>query len=129
MKTLLKLRDDDTGAALIETAFALPVFIALVWAIIQFGMVFRANAGIQNALGEGARYATLFPTPSDSDVRAKMVATVDGIGPGTFVPTVTPNTTLKYKDLQVRYTQATTLIVFPGPTITITRSKRVWVAS
>jgi hypothetical protein len=30
--------------------------------------------------------------------------------------------------LQVTYTQDTSLLVLPGPTITITRNKRVWVA-
>jgi len=129
MKTLIKLRADESGAAMVEIAFALPVFLTLIWAVVQLGLVFRANAGIQNALGEGARYATLFPTPDDDSIKAKMVATVDGIGPGTFTPTVTPNATLKYKDLQVQYSQNTDLIMFRGPRITITRHKRVWVAN
>ena len=120
---LKQLLRDERGGALIETAFALPVFLTLMWAVVQLGLVYRANAGIQNALGEGARYATLFPTPTDADISAKMTATVDGIGPGTFAPTVTPNTTLKYKDLRVRYTQPTDLIMFPGPTIVITREQ------
>lgn len=129
MKSLSRLKKDETGAAILEMAFALPVFLALIWAVVQLGLVFRANAGIQNALGEGARYATLFPTPTDEAIKAKMDATVDGIGPGTFTPTVTPNNTAKYKDLRVQYSQDTNLIVYPGPRITITRHKRVWVAN
>jgi hypothetical protein len=117
---------------MIETAFALPVFLVMLWAIVQFGLVFRANAGIQNALGEGARLATLFPTPTDPQIVQKMRDTVDGIGPGIFDPTLTlppTGSTEKYRDLQVTYTQSTNLIMFPGPRITITRKKRVWVAS
>ena len=33
-----------------------------------------------------------------------------------------------YLDLQVSYTQPTSLLLLPGPTITVSRSKRVWVA-
>lgn len=132
MKILAKLRKNDEGAAIIEMAFALPIFLTMLWAIVQLGLVFRANSGIQNALGEGARYATLFPTPSDTEIVQRMRDTVDGIGPGTFTPTLTlppTGSTEKYRDLRVTYTQATDLIMFRGPTITITRRKRVWIAS
>jgi Flp pilus assembly protein TadG len=129
MKTFSKLRNDEGGAAMVEMAFALPIFLMLIWMVVQLGLVYRANAGIQNALGEGARYATLFPTPSDADISARMLATVDGIGPGTFTPSLTANNTEKYRDLQVTYTQATNLIMVPGPTITIVKRKRVWVAN
>lgn len=129
MKTLSRLWADDTGATIVEIAFALPVFLTFIWAVVQLGLVFRANAGIQNALGEGARFATLFPTPADSDITARMMATVDGIGPGTFTPTLVSNTTQRYRDLTVTYSQPTDLIMFRGPTIVITRRKRVWVAS
>jgi Flp pilus assembly protein TadG len=129
MKKLSKLRSDENGAAMIEMAFALPIFLMLIWMVVQLGLIYRANAGIQNALGEGARFATLFPTPSDPDIVAKMQATVDGIGPGNFTPTLTANNTEKYRDLVVTYTQATNLIMIPGPTIKITKRKRVWVAS
>ena len=34
-----------------------------------------------------------------------------------------------YLDLQVTYTQPTDLLFVPGPTISVSRTKRVWVAS
>jgi hypothetical protein len=36
--------------------------------------------------------------------------------------------TSRYYDLKVSYTQPTNLLLFPGPTINVSRSKRVWVA-
>jgi hypothetical protein len=33
-----------------------------------------------------------------------------------------------YYDLTVRYQQPTSLLLFPGPNIDVTRSKRVWIA-
>jgi hypothetical protein len=119
----------------VETAFALPVLIILLWAIIQLGLVMRAMAGIQHALGEGAREAVLFPFPDPDEndrIKDRMVAAVYGIGPGTFEePSVVKGEDadgIEYVDLSVTYEQETNLIFLPGPTINVTRSKRVWVA-
>ena len=54
-----------------------------------------------------------------------------GIGPGSFAiatPTTGNADGANYMDLRVTYTQATDLLLFPGPTISVSRSKRVWVA-
>jgi Flp pilus assembly protein TadG len=134
------LARDSRGAAVVETAFALPVFIVMIWAFVQLAQVYRALAGIQEALGEGARYATLCvnPTatgcsaPTASQIKSKVESEVYGIGPGTFtvpVPTNGTSGTAKYYDLTVNYTQPTDLLLLPGPTIAVRRSKRVWTAA
>ena len=64
MKTFLRLRRDEQGAAAIEMAFALPILILMIWMIVQLAQVYRAMAGIQQALGQGARYATLCLNPT-----------------------------------------------------------------
>ena len=123
---------DDRGAAVIEMAFALPALIVLIWMIVQLAMVFRAMSGIQHALGEGARYATIWPQPTDDQVETKIEEAVYGIGPGNF--TIHPpeagltDAAEPYLDLKVSYTQETNLLLLPGPTITVSREKRVWVA-
>jgi Flp pilus assembly protein TadG len=150
MMGLRKIRRNQRGAATIEMAFALPIMVELIWTFVQLAQVYRAMSGIQQALGEGARYATLCVTatttgcnipsagsgtsPADGTIKKKIYNAVYGIGPGTFAvpdPTCQENTTLggAYYDLTVTYTQPTTLIMFPGPTIAVTRSKRVWVAT
>ena len=123
---------DDRGAAVIEMAFALPALVILIWAIVQLGMAFRAISGIQHSLGEGARLATIWPQPTDDQIQEKMSDVVYGIEPGKF--TIHPpaaglsDAAEPYLDLKVTYTQPTNLLLLPGPTITITREKRVWVA-
>lgn len=135
----LRLLKDTRGVAVIETAFALPVFVIMLWALIQLAMVYRAMAGIQQALGEGARYATLCINPAatgcfspdGTSIRNKVLASVYGIGPGTFTvptPVSQPSGTGRYYDITVNYTQPTSLLLLPGPTITVSRSKRVWTA-
>lgn len=134
-----RITHNEKGVAAIEMAFALPVLLTMIWMFVQFAQMYRAVAGIQQALGEGARYATLCltpsslgcTTPSSSAIQAKINSSVYGIGPGTFtVPNPVLNTsgTAKYYDLTVNYTQPTDLLLSPGPTINISRSKRVWVA-
>ncbi|HZU50462.1 MAG TPA: TadE family protein [Sphingomicrobium sp.] len=138
---------DEHGAAAIEMAFALPVLIVMIWAFVQLAQVYRAMAGIQQALGQGARYATLCipgvsgcsapspgsgPSPASDSVKAKIQNSVYGIGPGTFTvddPSVGTSGTGSYYDLTVCYQQPTNLLLFPGPTIKVSRSKRVWIAS
>ena len=131
MRSLRALRRDQRGAAVIETAFALPALIIMVWAVVQLGLVFRAMSGIQHALGEGARLATLYPQPSDDAIHDKIEDVVYGIGPGEFTieePIPGTENGSAYLDLEVSYTQETDMLFLPGPTITVSRSKRVWVA-
>jgi hypothetical protein len=131
VKLLRKISRNDEGAAVIEMAFALPILIMLLWMIVQLGLVFRAMSGIQHALGEGARAATLWPVPTDDTITDKMEAAVYGIGPGDFeIQPPVPGTAdgSDYLDLEVTYTQDTDLLLIPGPTISVSRSKRVWVS-
>jgi Flp pilus assembly protein TadG len=133
---------DERGVATIEMAFALPILIVMIWMFVQFAQIYRAVAGIQQGLGEGARYATLClaPTatgctiPTPDQVKAKINASVYGIGPGSFSVTDPSLQTDaanggKYYDLKVSYTQATNLLLFTGPNISVSRAKRVWVAT
>ena len=140
MKRMLHLARNERGVAAIETAFALPVLIILLWMFLQLAQIYRAMAGIQQALGEGARYATLClnpaatgcTAPTPATIKTKITSSVYGIGPGTFViddPVSGVAGTSRYYDLKVNYTQPTNLLLFPGPTMNVSRSKRVWISA
>ncbi|HKX92655.1 MAG TPA: TadE/TadG family type IV pilus assembly protein [Sphingomicrobium sp.] len=139
MSMFKRLRRDQQGAAVIEFAIALPVLLIMIYGIFQVGLIFQANAGMQHALGEGARLATLCTpngtactSPSDSAIVAKMSAKKFGMNIGTFgTPTVTtPATSVctHCRDLTVTYTVTPNYLFFNGPPITLTRSKRVYLA-
>lgn len=128
-----RIRRDERGATVIEMAFALPILILMIYMLVQLAEVYRAVAGMQHALGEGARFATLWPTPAAADIEDRIEDSVYGIGPGEF--TVDPpeiesdgSATGSYYDLRVTYEQDTNLLLFPGPDISVSRTKRVWVA-
>ena len=131
---------DQNGAATVEMAFALPILIVMIWMFVQLAQIYRALAGIQQGLGEGARYATLCLNPSSlgceaptaASIKSKISASVYGVGPGTFTvanPVSGTSGTSQYYDLKVTYSQPTSLLLFPGTTINVTRSKRVWTAA
>jgi Flp pilus assembly protein TadG len=143
----LRLNHDESGAAAVEMAFALPVLVVMLYAFVQLAEVYRAVAGMQQALGEGSRYATLCFTqsatgcaapapgtgtsPAAGTIKAKIYTSVYGIGPGTFTvadPALGTSGTAQYYDLSVTYSQPTTFLMFPGPTMTLTRNKRVWIS-
>lgn len=124
------LRRDQRGATMIEMAIALPVLILFIYGIFVVGLLFQANAGMQHALGEAARYATIFPTPTDSQLQARVTSKKFGTDNGTLgTPSITTNAAGGYKEISLTYSQPTDFLFFTGPTVSITRSKRVYLAS
>lgn len=121
------LRRDQEGAAVVEMAFALPIILTMIYGIFQLGVIFAANAGMQHALGEGARYATLYPSPTDSQIKTRMEGKIFGTKVGSFT-VADPTGTTNYKDLQVSYTVTPNFLFFRLPAITIVRTKRVYLS-
>ena len=137
MRKLLSLIRADRGAAAIEMAIVVPVLVVFLWGIFQVGIAFQANAGMQHALGEGARLATICQNPtadgicstaSNEVIEAKINEKVFGTGVGEFeVDDVVDGA--DYKDLSVTFSMPTNFLLFEGPEINLTRTKRVYVAS
>lgn len=127
MSKLAFLRRDQRGAAAIEFAIAVPVLVLMIYGIFRLGLLFQANAGMQHALGEGARYATIYPTPSDSQIQSRMTDKLFGNGYGAFT-VAPPASSTGYKTLTVTYTTPMDFLFVPGPTVTLTRTKKVYVA-
>lgn len=139
MTRLVSLHREERGTAVIEVAIALPVLVLFIWGIFQVGIAFQANAGMQHALGEGARLATLCynpnpttgcQTPTNTEISTRISQKVFGTRVGTFsTPTVTNGPSgSKYKDLSVTFTMPMNFLFFQGPAVNLTRTKRVYVA-
>jgi Flp pilus assembly protein TadG len=119
---------DESGAGAIEFALAIPILIMFIWGIFQIGLLFWASAGMQQALGEGARYATLYPTPTNAQIQTRITSETFGTQHGTLtVPTPVNGT--GFKTLSVTYTTQTNFLFMTGPTVTLTRSKKVYLAT
>jgi Flp pilus assembly protein TadG len=147
MTRFINLRRDERGAAVIEMAIALPTLVLFLWGIFQVGVAFQANAGMQHALGEGARLATLCynpssgscSVPSDTAIEAKVNEKLFGTVVGDFDvdvsrPADDPDTEdvdesdVNYLDLNATFTMPTNFLFFTGPNVSITKTKRVYTA-
>jgi Flp pilus assembly protein TadG len=125
-----RILQDQKGVATVEMAIALPILVVFIWGIFQIGLLFQANAGMQHALGEGARYATIFPTPSDTQIRNRVLAKKFGTYNGNLGSLQIADTSsggiVQYKDMTLTYNQQMHFLFIPVTTVTLTRSKRVY---
>jgi Flp pilus assembly protein TadG len=146
MSLLTRLRSNERGAAAVEMALALPVLVSMIYGIFQVGLLYQANAGMQHALGEGARYATTCsPTtvtvvtgtgsytqnvcapPTDAQIKTRMSTELFGKGDGNFT-VQDPVVGTGYRDLRVTYVKKMSFLFFNWPTITLNRDKRAYVS-
>ena len=138
MKKMMTIRGNERGAAAVEFALCVPIVVSLIYGIFEFSQLYWANAGMQHALGEGARMATLYDktttthVPSDTAIKAQMDAKAFGPNGATFTTSVTTpasTTCTSCRLLTVTYTRTMNFLFFTGPTITLTRSKQVYVVA
>ncbi|HEX2803963.1 MAG TPA: TadE family protein [Sphingomicrobium sp.] len=132
--TWTRIFRDRKGSAAIEFAIAVPVLVSFIVGIIQTSVYLQANAGVQHALGEGARVATIYdPTtgsrPPDEVISETIVNSKFGIRGGDWHEPVIDSTNEAsdgYIDITVQYDVPTDFFFFPGPAITLQRTKRVF---
>ena len=120
-----KLRRNQDGSAAIEMAIAVPALITLIYGLFRFGLLYEANAGMSHALGEGARYATLYPTPTDAEIKTRMETSLFGKGYGNFTVS-DPTPAADSRTLTITYTTPMSFLFFSIPNITLTRTKKVY---
>ena len=131
MRRLFSSARDERGSPAIEFAIAVPVLVSIIDGIAQIGLIYEDSAGMQHALGEGARYATLYDATkttrihTDDEILAKVNEKLFGKGSGTFTPTVAESGT-GYIKLQVVYSKKLDFLFMTGPTVTLTRKKTVY---
>lgn len=76
---IARLFRDRSGAVAAEFSLVLPVFLLLIFSFIGIGQLFWANAGLNHAVGEGARVATLFPRRTNAQITAAIQNNAFGI--------------------------------------------------
>lgn len=72
MNPLRRLRqsNDERGASLVEAALITPVFLTLIFAILEGGLMFRTNLMLANSVGSGSRTVSIIATSPTSDYQA-----------------------------------------------------------
>lgn len=64
---------------MLEFAFALPVLIVLMIGLLQLAMVLHASGGMRHAIGEGVRFARVYPDATTEEVLARIERNYSGI--------------------------------------------------
>jgi hypothetical protein len=119
----------QSGAAALEFAIAAPIVLMLIFGLIQFSTILYARAGLQEAVESGARYATIYPAPTDAQIIAKMNSTKFGLQASRITgPTFVHGTTsgVSYVDITMSYSVPLKFAFFRGPSITLNRTSRAY---
>jgi Flp pilus assembly protein TadG len=129
MRVLRRLSRDRRGATAAEFALSVPVAIMIIVGFIQMGSLFLANAGLQNALGEGARVATLWPRRTEAEIEAGIDAARFGLNPDLMgEPQFVFGTEgdQDFVEITLTYTPALNFIFFEVDAVTLTHTRRAY---
>lgn len=129
-RRLLSFWRDESGAPALEFALIAPALVMIVVGIAQLGVLFMANAGLRNAVAEGARLATIHPRPNDATIQARIAASEFGLNPANLTtPTITPGTSdnANYLDISATYSVQLDFLFYTPDPITLTETRRVFV--
>lgn len=96
---------NEKGQATVEMAFALVIFVLLLFAIVDFGRIFHAYLTLEHAGREGARIASLGATDTEVVDSIKASASTLDTNNITFsiTPALTKRTSGTYVTIQLSY--------------------------
>jgi Flp pilus assembly protein TadG len=129
MNRLARLWSDRGGASALEFALVMPLFILLLTGIFQTGMGFYANAGLRNGVETAARYAQIYPTPTDSQITTMLSSSTYGLNTALLgTPTLTHGTSngQNYVDISATYNYPLNILFMPSTTIALNYSRRAY---
>lgn len=125
-----QIRKNDSGVAAIEFAMIMPVLLVIILGVLQLGIVFAANAGLQTAVGEAARYATIYPTPSDADIKARASIkrfAIDSSRISNFTVVRGTSNSVNYVEVSMTYSVPLEFVFFEVPGVSLTEKRRAYV--
>jgi len=129
---LHRLRSDRRGISAVEFALLAPAFLGAIIGAGQMGILFLAQAGLRNAIGDGARCATIWPRPSDDTITARIASKRFGLNTAYLsAPTITTGTSdsATYLDISATYNVPLDFVIYHPPAITLRETRRVFVQS
>jgi Flp pilus assembly protein TadG len=129
MMRLGRFRRDERGAGAVEFALIAPLFFGFIIAIGQLGLLFFANAGLTNALAEGARLATLFPRPTDAAITQRITQKRFGLDPARLTgPTIVNGTAdgAAFAEITMTYSAPVNFLFLNVGPIRLTQTRRVY---
>ena len=125
---LIERLRENRAATLVEFAMVCPILFAMLIGIANLGILFLANAGLRNAVEDAARYATIWPRPTATQITSRIAAKRWGLTPANIVgPTaVFTDSTPDYVTISMSY-NITIDYLFGSRTVTLTQTRRSYV--
>lgn len=115
-----RIRSEERGAALVEFALVVPLLMAMMCVIIDFGLALHTLNNLTSALREGARYGAVLrdpePAANDTRIRDRVSAYMSNYGSNTLAPsavTVVLETVGTVKNVRVTVSNYTYMPVTP----------------
>ena len=130
MVSQVRLARDVRGLGAVEFALLAPFLFLFIIGIAEIGGLFFANSGLKAAIGEGARYATIYPRPSDAQILAVVNDRRFGLDPKHIIPPTIAQCEVngrKCIDLQMGYKVPLNFIFVKAPAVTLTERRRAFV--
>jgi Flp pilus assembly protein TadG len=125
-----RLCADERGLSAVEFALVAPVLLLAIIGAAQLGGLFMANAALSHSLAEGARYAGIFPQPTQAQIRERMTASRFGLKPANLsTPTITTGKSdgADYLEISVTYSVPLDFVLIKPPPVKLTQTRRVFV--
>jgi len=124
-----RLLAQSRGASAVEFALTAPVMILLLVGIAQIGIALAAGAGLRQAVAEGARYAALYPAPTDAQIIARVQQKRFFLNPERLTgPTLTRGVYngVNYVDIHVAYSVQIVPAFAPRLAIPLSETRRAY---
>jgi len=116
---------------MIEFALIAPTLLAMLMGIAVLGYMFLAQAGLRTAVEDAARYATIYPRPTQAQIEARITSRRFGMNPANIVaPTITFNTasTPNYVTISMGYNLTINYLI-GTQTLALSETRRAYVTS
>ena len=133
-RLLARLRRSERGAAAIEFVLVAPALVLMIVGIAQLGILFMANAGLRNAVAEGARYATIYVPetgrPTDAQISARIASAEFGLEAENLDDPVIVHGVdagANFVDISVSYDVPLDFIFFAMDPVTLTETRRAYI--
>ena len=132
MSMIKSLLRSTRASSTVDFAFAFPVLITIMLGTIQLGAYLQASGTLRHALGEGIRYAKVYPDATSDEVleqvRSEMPAIdADNISRLSFVRGKSNGA--QYGQISIAYKLEPMIPLVPVPPITISESKTAYLPS
>ena len=132
MSRLTRILRDKSGSGSVDFAFAFPVIITLMLGTIQLGMYLQASGTLRHALGEGIRYAKVYPDATTDEVLNEVRSEMPAMDPDKIARLRFNRGTVNgaaYGRITIAYTLEPMIPLVPLPAITISETKIAYLPS